>query len=95
MAIWDESGIPVRVAGSITDITEQRLLMKKTRLLIMIHDRTAEQALLTDSHYAAASAQRRFRKVAGCFLTRTNFKAINGTIRPSYGDQLLMKVENS
>ena len=33
MAIWDEEGNPIRVAGSITDITEQRLADEKIHRL--------------------------------------------------------------
>ncbi len=95
MAIWDESGIPVRVAGSITDITEQRQADEKIHRLAYYDSMTGlpNRTLLTDRFIiAAASAQRRSRKVAVFFLDLDNFKAINDTIGHTYGDQLLMKV---
>lgn len=95
MAIWDESGIPVRAAGSITDITEQRRADEKIHKLAYYDSMTGlpNRTLLSDRFIiAAASARRRGKKVAVFFLDLDNFKAINDTIGHTYGDQLLLKV---
>lgn len=95
MAIWDESGIPVRVAGSITDITEQRLTDEKIHQLAYYDAMTGlpNRTLLIDRFtVAAAAAQRKQRRVAVFFLDLDNFKTINDTIGHSFGDQLLQKV---
>lgn len=95
MAIWDESGIPVRVAGSITDITEQRQADEKIHRLAYYDSMTGlpNRTLLSDRFIiAAASARRKGKKVAVFFLDLDNFKAINDTIGHTYGDQLLLKV---
>ncbi len=95
MAIWDESGIPVRVAGSITDITEQRLTDEKIHQLAYYDAMTGlpNRTLLMDRFIvAAAGAQRKQRRVAVFFLDLDNFKTINDTIGHSFGDQLLQKV---
>ncbi len=95
MAIWDESGIPVRAAGSITDITQQRQADEKIHRLAYYDSMTGlpNRTLLNDRFIvAAASAQRKGRKIAVFFLDLDNFKAINDTIGHTYGDQLLLKV---
>lgn len=95
MAIWDEGGIPVRAAGSITDITEQRLLDEKIHQLAYYDSMTGlpNRTLLMDRFVvAAAAAQRKDRSVAVFFLDLDNFKTINDTLGHSYGDELLMKV---
>jgi len=95
MAIWDEGGIPVRAAGSITDITEQRLLDEKIHQLAYYDSMTGlpNRTLLMDRFVvAAAAAQRKNRNVAVFFLDLDNFKTINDTLGHSYGDELLMKV---
>lgn len=95
MAIWDESGIPVRVAGSITDITEQRLTDEKIHQLAFYDSMTGlpNRTLLMDRFIvAAAAAQRKQRRVAVFFLDLDNFKTINDTIGHSFGDQLLQMV---
>lgn len=95
MAIWDESGIPVRVAGSITDITDQRRADEKIHRLAYYDSMTGlpNRTLLADRFIvAAAGAQRKGKKVAVFFLDLDNFKAINDTIGHTYGDQLLLQV---
>ncbi len=95
MAIWDEDDIPIRVAGSITDITEQRQADEKIHKLAYYDAMTGlpNRSLLNDRFtIAAASAQRKGRKVAVFFLDLDNFKTINDTIGHTYGDQLLLKV---
>lgn len=95
MAIWDASGIPVRVAGSITDITEQRMTDEKIHQLAYYDAMTGlpNRTLLMDRFIvAAAAAQRKQRRVAVFFLDLDNFKTINDTIGHSFGDQLLQRV---
>lgn len=95
MAIWDSSGIPVRAAGSITDITEQRLSDEKIHKLAYYDSMTGlpNRALLADRFaIAAAAAKRKDRKVAVFFLDIDNFKTINDAIGHSFGDELLLKV---
>lgn len=95
MAIWDEGGIPVRAAGSITNITEQRLLDEKIHQLAYYDSMTGlpNRTLLMDRFVvASAAAQRKNRNVAVFFLDLDNFKTINDTLGHSYGDELLMKV---
>ncbi len=95
MAIWDESGIPVRAAGSITDVTEQRQADEKIHRLAYYDSMTGlpNRILLNDRFIvAAASAQRKGRKIAVFFLDLDNFKSINDTIGHTHGDQLLLKV---
>lgn len=95
MAIWDEGGIPVRAAGSITDITEQRLSDEKIHQLAYYDSMTGlpNRTLLMDRFIvAAAAAQRKNRSVAVFFLDLDNFKTINDTLGHCYGDELLRKV---
>ncbi len=97
MAIWDEGGIPVRAAGSITDITEQRLSDEKIHQLAYYDSMTGlpNRTLLTDRFIvAAAAAQRKGRSVAVFFLDLDNFKTINDTLGHTYGDELLKIVGN-
>ena len=95
MAIWDDDGNPVRVAGSITDITEQSLQMKKIHRLAFFDSLTGlpNRALLMDRFsIAEANARRKNKSIAVYFLDLDNFKTINDTMGHTYGDKLLLKV---
>lgn len=95
MAIWDEEGNPIRVAGSITDITEQRLADEKIHRLAFFDSLTGlpNRALLMDRFsIAEANARRRGKSIAVFFLDLDNFKTINDTMGHTYGDKLLLKV---
>jgi len=95
MAIWDGSGIPIRVAGSNTDITEQKVSDEKIHQLAYYDSMTGlpNRALLTDRFIiAAANAQRKGWMVAVFFIDLDNFKTINDTIGHSFGDELLFRV---
>jgi len=95
MAIWDEGGIPIRVAGSNTDITEQRQSDEKIHQLAYYDSMTGlpNRALLMDRFIiAAANAQRKGWMVAIFFIDLDNFKTINDTIGHSFGDELLLRV---
>lgn len=95
MAIWDESGIPVRVAGSNTDITEQKVSDEKIHQLAYYDSMTGlpNRALLTDRFIiAAANARRKGRMMAVFFIDLDNFKTINDTVGHSFGDELLFRV---
>ena len=95
MGIWDETGIPVRMAGSNTDITDQKLSDDRIHQLAYYDSMTGlpNRALLMDRFIiAVANAQRKGRMVAVYFLDLDNFKSINDTIGHSFGDQLLLRV---
>lgn len=95
MAIWDDDGNPVRVAGSITDITEQKLADEKIHRLAFFDSLTGlpNRALLMDRFsIAEANARRKNKSIAVYFLDLDNFKTINDTMGHTYGDKLLLKV---
>lgn len=94
-AIWNTEGIPVRMAGSVTDITEQKLTEEKIHNMAYFDALTGlpNRVLFMDRlSVAIDSAQRKNRMVAIYFLDLDNFKTVNDTLGHSFGDELLSTV---
>jgi diguanylate cyclase (GGDEF)-like protein/PAS domain S-box-containing protein len=94
-AIWDNHGRPVRMAGSNTDITEQKLAEEKIHHMAYYDSMTGlpNRTLFMDRFsMAVASAQRKKRMVAVYFFDLDNFKTVNDTLGHSFGDELLARV---
>lgn len=94
-AIWDDQGKAVRLAGSNTDITEQKLSEEKIHHMAYYDSLTGlpNRTLFMDRFaMAVANAQRKNRMVAIYFFDLDNFKTVNDTLGHSFGDELLSKV---
>ena len=94
-AIWDDQGKAVRLAGSNTDITEQKLSEEKIHHMAYYDSLTGlpNRTLFMDRFsMAVANAQRKNRMVAIYFFDLDNFKTVNDTLGHSFGDELLSRV---
>lgn len=95
MQVWDENGVPVRAAGSNTDITDQKLADEKIHRLAYYDALTGlpnRRLLLERFSVAMAEAKQKNDMIAVYFFDIDNFKTINDTIGHSFGDQLLVNV---
>ena len=94
-AIWNTEGTPIRMAGSVTDITEQRMSKEKINHMAYYDSLTKlpNRALFLDRFLiASANAQRKNKMVAIYYLDLDNFKTVNDTIGHPFGDELISNV---
>jgi diguanylate cyclase (GGDEF)-like protein/PAS domain S-box-containing protein len=88
-------GRPVRVVGTVQDITERKALEKQLEHQAL-HDPLTElpnRLLFMDRlKHALARTERREEPIAVLFLDLDNFKLINDSFGHAVGDQLLLQV---
>lgn len=90
--IYDKSGRPSRLSGTVQDITERRNDEERIRRLAYYDSLTGlpNRVLFKENlEHALAHADRRQLRVATLFLDLDRFKWINDTMGHSVGDRLL------
>ncbi|WP_426349211.1 putative bifunctional diguanylate cyclase/phosphodiesterase [Alloiococcus sp. CFN-8] len=91
--IWNETGIPVRIAGSITDITERKLSEQKIYNLAYYDNITglpSRTYLIESLHTLTEESFKKDRNFVVFFIDLDNFKQVNDTLGHDLGD-LMMK----
>ncbi len=96
-AIWSEDGKIIRVAGSHTDISEQKLVEEKLNALVYNDALTQLSNRLSFEEKVTRLINRKYRihkKFALIYMDIDNFKNINDTLGHFVGDLLLKEIAN-
>jgi diguanylate cyclase (GGDEF)-like protein/PAS domain S-box-containing protein len=95
IAIWDENKAPVRMAGSLTDITTHKLFEEQILYSVLNDSLTGlpNRTLLLDriKHASERSKRRSLPYFAIILLNIDRFKRINDEFGHSAGDQVLVE----
>lgn len=94
LAVRDANDRPVRIAGSLTDVTQRRLAEQQVQH-DALHDGLSllpNRALFLDrlGQAVARGRRRRDRRFAVVLLDLDRFKIVNESLGPGIGDQLLV-----
>jgi len=95
-SVTDEEGRPVRLVGSVTDVTVRRLLQEQLLQEAQLDSLTglAQSTLFRDrlSHAIELANRRPDYRFAVLFIDLNDFKAVNDTLGHATGDALLASV---
>ncbi|MGM9973548.1 MAG: EAL domain-containing protein [Clostridiaceae bacterium] len=95
--IWNDGGIPVRIAGSITDITERKLSEQKIYNLAYYDNITglpSRTYLIEKLHSMTEHSLEKDKNFVVFFLDLDNFKQVNDTLGHDLGDLMMKNLAN-